>query len=120
MKEEIEQFKKQESAQEPVIERLEELRKKEIERMEQDPTYGGPWKNIQPEHLITEVQELYDSFVKDQLELVQGKFQQANSIIEKMKDGPIKSSNLGFLHWIDDKIDVARSKKALEQGREKL
>lgn len=116
MEEGIEQFKKQE----PVIERLEGLREKEIERMEQDPTYGGPWKNIQPEHLITEVQELYDSFEKDQLELVQGKFQQANSIIEKMKDGPIKSSNLGFLHWIDDKIDDKLSGSTLEEGREKL
>lgn len=101
-----------------VMEKLKELKEKETERMEEDNTLG-PWKNIEPEHLTPEAQELFDLFEKDQLEVVQEKFQDVSSKIEEIKDKKIKSSNENFLHWIDDKVNAEVSKRTLEEQREK-
>ena len=116
MEERIEKFKEQER---PVSERLEELKQKEIKRMEEDPTHGGPWKNIEPEHLTLEVQELYDLFEKNQLDVIQDKFREAGEKIGKMKNGKAKDSNTNFLQWIDNRINAELSKKTLEAQREK-
>lgn len=117
MKEEIEKFAPKK--EKPVIEELKELKEKEIERMEEDKTYGSPWKNIKPEHLVPEVQEIYDLFRKNQLDVVQEKFQVANTEAEEIKNRERRFSNIEFLHWIDDKINQALSKKTLEEERQK-
>lgn len=116
MKEGIEEFKGQKR---PVAERLEELKQKEIKRMEEDPTHGGPWKNIEPGHLTLEVQDLYDLLGRNQLDVIRDKFREAGEKIEEMKNGKVKDSNTNFLQWINGRINVELSKKTLKDQREK-
>ncbi len=116
MEEGIEQFKEQERS---VAERLEELKQKEIKRMEEDPTHGGPWKNIEPGHLTLEVQKLYDLLENSQLDVIRDKFREAGEKVEKMKNGKTKDSNTKFLQWMNGRINVELSKKILKDQREK-
>jgi hypothetical protein len=101
------------------IERLKEIKEKEMIRMKEEKT-SGPWRHIEPENLIKEVLELYDLFERRKLKVAKVKLEEVSEKIAKIKDKKVKASNERFVQWIDDRIATGLLSDELEEEREKL
>jgi hypothetical protein len=120
MKESIEKaLSKKEGKEKTVTEQLEEIKEADLERMKEDKTFRSPWLHIEPELLSNETQDIFSHFQDGEFEVAQGRLEEAREKISKTKKGKDKSSNEGFLQWIDNRIAAEIAKKELEEEKEK-
>jgi len=113
MRESIERIRKKST-----LEKLEEIKGKEMKRMKEDKT-SGPWLHIEPKHLTEDAQKLFDLFKNGDLEAAQEQLKRVSEEMGKIKDEKVRSSNERFVQWIDDQIGIKILAEKLEEEREK-
>ncbi|MBD3282141.1 MAG: hypothetical protein GF387_00845 [Candidatus Portnoybacteria bacterium] len=106
--------------------RLEEIKKKEIEKSKKEPFLGGtPWGGIEPKHLTEECKDIFSKYIsyiddgKDDLDSAQAQLESARKKIEEMKEEEKKRSNEQFINWIDDMIGSEIDKKRNQENMDK-
>lgn len=109
---------KKEDKEKSIIEKLNEIRVKEIERAKEDKSLTG-WSLISPELLTNGAKELFSHYEKGEFESAQEELKKVLAETKEIKKEKARTSNENFVHWIDDKIGAEITKKELEAEREK-
>ncbi len=102
-----------------IEEKLEAIKKDDLERMKENKTYRSPWLHIEPNLLTEDSQDLFSHFEQGQFDIAQGGIEAIKKKIEKMKDEEAKSSNEKFIQLMDNKIteEIATNELKIEEEK---
>jgi len=102
-----------------IEEKLEAIKKDDLERMKENKIYRSPWLHIEPSLLTEDSRDLFSHFEQGQFDIAQGRIEAIREKIEKMKDEEAKSSNEKFIQLMDNKIAEEIATKELKEEKEK-
>ena len=96
-----------------VLKKLEEFKQREEQAKKEDRRYSGPLDHTDIADLDDEIiredeknDGIYSLFLKGQFESAREKVRVFKKEVESWEDGGRKISNIEFLNWIDNKIDL--------------